>query len=153
MGGTEGGRQSATEAELLAALDTLEVEIGALRLRWWHLILWFRSPIRPLEERFRHGEAAVRATIDTLRRIRETNVKTMEHVMGPHVPGVITVAHLQVVDRENALSSRLERVRFLLLSKDGEAHARRSVLLGVVGVVLGIVSLVISLLPLTGWLR
>jgi hypothetical protein len=89
------------------------------------------------------------------RKIRESNwgVLAQSPSASPVAPSLLTFAHLGLLDRETALTTRLERTRFLLLSKQSEQHARRSVLLGVVGVVLGIVSLVISLLPLTGWVR
>ena len=50
-----------------------------------------------------------------------------------------------MLDWENAIGSRLERVRVLLLSKESEEHARRSVLLGWLGVILGVISLIVSI--------
>jgi hypothetical protein len=53
-----------------------------------------------------------------------------------------------LADQEVAVSSRVERVRFLITSKEGEEHAKRSVMLGVLGTVLGVLSLVLGVASL-----
>ena len=54
--------------------------------------------------------------------------------------------HLSLPALQLAISSRLERVRFLLLSKESEEHARRSLLLGWFGLFLGVVSLILGII-------
>ena len=140
------------DADVIETLDSLEGDIAAMRLRWWHLLFWLRSPLRQVESRFQVCEGATRNRIAEARKIRESNWETMTKPFNPLLPSILTMSHLGLLDRETAMASRLERVRFLLLSKESEQHARRSVLLGVVGVALGILSLALSLKPIKGWL-
>jgi hypothetical protein len=56
------------------------------------------------------------------------------------LPGQLAI----LTDREAAIASRVERVRFLITSKESEEHARRSVMLGVLGGILGAISLVLG---------
>jgi hypothetical protein len=148
------------DIEIVASLDSLEQDIAALRLRWWHLLLWVRSPLRSLERRFGDCEKVAQAGIEGARKSRESNWRVLADSPSASslAPNYLTLAHLELLDRETALTSRLERTRFLLLSKQSEQHARRSVALGVVGVVFGVFGLVLGLLsfavsykPLSDW--
>jgi hypothetical protein len=56
------------------------------------------------------------------------------------LPGQLAI----LTDREAAIASRVERVRFLITSKESEEQARRSVMLGVLGGILGAISLVLG---------
>jgi len=54
----------------------------------------------------------------------------------------MSVTHIELQERAANLRLLLERVRFLLLTKEGELHARRSVLLAIIGLGMGVASLV-----------
>jgi hypothetical protein len=91
--------------------------------------------------------------IEDARKIRESNWRVLADSPSASslAPNYLTLAHLGLLDRETAPTSRLQRTRFLLLSKQSEQHARRSVLLGMVGVVLDLLSLAVSYKPLSDW--
>jgi len=136
------------EDTLITELDALEAEVTTLAIRWWHLVFWRRSPLRTLALRFRRVEPGVRKATEELRARRDKNWQSMKSAEGI-APWVLVIsAYLDLQDQETALSSRLERVRFVLLSKESEEHARRSVLLGTVSAILGVISLVLGALSL-----
>lgn len=55
------------EAREIEALEALEQDIVSCKLHLWHLLWWARSPIRPLERRFRRCEETVREALLKLR--------------------------------------------------------------------------------------
>lgn len=59
------------ESGLAAALDGLESKFVGLRLGWWDLLRWFRSPVRPLTARFQELELSVRVVLEQHRVMRE----------------------------------------------------------------------------------
>ena len=130
---------------VIQALDTLEAEALALKILWWHLIVWPKSPVRPLAARFSEVHPSARNLIDGYRQ-RRGDLVSAAQTMGHHqvLPGQLAI----LADFEMSLSSRVERIRFLITSKEGEEHARRSVLLGVLGAVLGVLSLILGVASL-----
>jgi len=64
------------DAREIAALEALERDIVECRLRWWHLLWWARSPVRPLERRFRECDRAVLEAIGTGTRSASRTSKT-----------------------------------------------------------------------------
>src|SRR5262245_32083145 len=98
--------------------DTLEAAISTLRLRWWRLS--WRSPIRPLRLRFGSLDTRARMVMEMYRATRKKNEELITHGgwMGHYQ--VLPSLQLALLDWETAISSRLERVRYLLLSKESE---------------------------------
>jgi len=95
--------------------------------------------------RFRTLDPAARAVMEMYRATRKHNEKLITHGGWAGHYQVLPSLQLALQDWENALSTRLERVRFLLLSKESEEHARRSVILGWLGVLLGVLSLILGM--------
>jgi hypothetical protein len=127
-------------------LDAFEADVVAVRFRWWHLLYWTRSPIRPLVEQFRLIEPQARAALNKIAQLREDD--WADALKEPFQIKFITFLMMlgRNEGRANAVMSRLERVRFILASKEGEEHARRGVALGWIGVFLGLLSVVLSVL-------
>ena len=133
---------------VMDVLDDFEADVVAVRLRWWHLLYWPRSPIRPLVERFRLIEPQARTSLKKIVQISEHD---WEEVLNE--PSQLKfIGFLMILgrnqNRENAIISRLERVRFILASKEGEEHAKRGVVLGWIGVLLGLLSVALGVLSL-----
>jgi hypothetical protein len=130
---------------VIQTLDALEAEALALRIKCWHLIVWPKSPVRPLAARFSEVHPLARGLMDAYRQ-RRADLVAAAQTMGQHqvLPGQLGI----LADAEMSLSSRVERVRFLITSREGEEHAKRSVLLGVLGAILGVLSLILSAVSL-----
>src|SRR6266545_5875476 len=129
----------ASHVGVIQALDQLEANALALRIQVWHLIVWRMSPVRPLAARFNEVYPAALNLIEACRQTRATHIASARTMADYQVlPARLSI----LADQETALSSRIERVRFLITSKEGEEHAKRSVMLGVLGAILGGLSLI-----------
>jgi hypothetical protein len=137
-----------SQPTVMDVLDAFEAGVVTVRPRWWHLLYWSRSPIRPLVERFRLIELQARAALNNLVQLREHDwaEALKEPSQLTFIGFLMTFGRNQ--DKANAVMSRLERVRFILASKEGEEHSKRGVALGWIGVLLGLLSVVLSVLSL-----
>jgi len=125
--------------DVIRALDQLEAVVLAVRIHVWHLVVWTKSPVRPLAARLAGVYPIALRLIEGYREARALQIGAAQ-TAGHHqvLPSQLAI----LTDSETALSSRIERVRFLITSKEGEEHAKRSVMLGVGGFILGALSLV-----------
>jgi hypothetical protein len=137
--------------EIAADLAALEADAFSLRLRWVQVLTWL-SVVRPLQSRFLQLEAEVRAHGEHFRAMRERNWELFTRAGAPVADlALFPALVLPQLDDQRVLSGQLERVRFILAVKEGEAHARRGVYLGVLGAVLGAIGVVSLVWEILWW--
>ena len=145
--------QEVSPPQLAADLDALEIAVTGVRVKvWWP---WWpvSSTVRPHQSRFLSLERNARLEAHRLRDVRLGNWErvvaspmSLLHAMSIQTFGVY---QQRMADEEMALTGQLDRVRFILTSKQGDEYGARGVFLGGLGAILGAVGIVIAIVTAT----